>query len=165
MNMLSKEEFIAIVIRDLEILKHIHSKILPGTENYRPTEKQRSILELLQYLGYAYTGGVEAIVTGDGGAFAKHGAEGPNITVENFPSYIDKGIEAVKMSIGAMTEEDMQAPLSLFGAPEQPKKYWMMELLLKSVVAYKTQLFLYIKATGNDSIGTSNLWQGMDSKS
>jgi hypothetical protein len=28
--------------------------------------------------------------------------------------------------------------------------------------AYKTQLFLYIKANGNHDIGTMNLWAGMD---
>lgn len=165
MNMFSKEEFIAIIVRDLEILKHIHSKILPGTENYRPTEKQRSILELVQYLGYSYKAGFDTLMKADGKVFETYREEGNTITIENFPEKINEQIEILKSGIGNMTEEELNASISLFGAPAMPRKFWMMELFLKSIIAYRTQLFLYIKATGNDKIGTSDLWMGMSSNS
>jgi hypothetical protein len=88
--MFSKEEFIAIIVRDLEILKHIHSKILPGTENYRPTEKQRSILELVQYLGYSYKAGFDTLMKADGKVFETYREEGNTITIENFPEKINE---------------------------------------------------------------------------
>jgi hypothetical protein len=34
--------------------------------------------------------------------------------------------------------------------------------VMKWAVAYKMQLFLYIKANGNHDINTSNLWRGVD---
>ena len=165
MNMFSKEEFVEMIVRDLNILKHVQSKILPGTENYRPTEKQRSMLELIQYLGYAYKAGLDTMMKADGKVFDTYREEGNAITVENFPQKIDEQIEILKSGIGNMTEEELNAPISLFGAPAMPRRFWMMELFLKSIVAYRTQLFLYIKATGNDKIGTSDLWMGMSSNS
>ncbi|MDR3502489.1 MAG: hypothetical protein P4L79_07885 [Legionella sp.] len=59
----------------------------------------------------------------------------------------------------------MAASVDLFGRGlSQPRALWFLNLILKSLTAYKMQLFLYLKACGIDNIGTSNLWRGEDPK-
>ena len=47
---LTKDELIASLQNEVRILLHLASKIDPNKLDYRPTKKQRSTLELLQYL-------------------------------------------------------------------------------------------------------------------
>ena len=46
---LTKSELIASLQNEVRILLHLASKIDRGMLDYRPTPKQRSIIELLQY--------------------------------------------------------------------------------------------------------------------
>ena len=39
---------------------------------------------------------------------------------------------------------------------------WLVAVLLNGCAAYRTQLFLYLKACGREELGTSNLWMGID---
>src|SRR5476651_2209771 len=50
--MISKEQFLASSLREIEIIKHLYAKITPEMLSYRPSEKQRSLLELLQYISH-----------------------------------------------------------------------------------------------------------------
>jgi hypothetical protein len=45
---LTKDELIRSLENDVRILSHLTSKVEPGMLDYRPTPKQRSMLELLQ---------------------------------------------------------------------------------------------------------------------
>src|SRR5215212_6144069 len=47
---LTKSELIASLQNEVRILVHLASKVEPEMRDYRPTAKQRSALELLQYL-------------------------------------------------------------------------------------------------------------------
>ena len=47
---LTKEELIASLRNEVRILVHLAGKVDKSKLDYRPTPKQRSILELLQYL-------------------------------------------------------------------------------------------------------------------
>ena len=47
---LTKEELIASLQNEVRILLHLASKIDRNKLDYRPTPKQRSTMELLQYL-------------------------------------------------------------------------------------------------------------------
>src|SRR6476646_6463839 len=47
---LTKHELIASLQNEIRILLHLASKVDPAKLDYRPTPKQRSLLELLQYM-------------------------------------------------------------------------------------------------------------------
>ncbi len=47
---LTKDELIAALQGEVRILLHLASKVDPATLDYRPSPKQRSLLELLQYM-------------------------------------------------------------------------------------------------------------------
>src|SRR5713226_6303952 len=47
---LTKDELISSLKREVRLLLHLASKVDPAKLDYRPTPKQRSVLELLQYM-------------------------------------------------------------------------------------------------------------------
>jgi hypothetical protein len=158
--MITKEQYITSLVREIEIIKHLATKVDPTKLDYRPTPGQRSTLELLQYMGRNIIIGIKGNIAGDQNVYIEL-AKAPNpTTFENFVAQMDMQEKFVKETISALTEEDFQKESTIFGSPNT----LAMHLLgnLKTVTAYKMQLFLYIKASGNSSIGTSNLWGGMD---
>src|SRR4051794_3483031 len=68
---LTKEELIASLQNEIRILLHLAGKIDKSQLGYKPTEKQRSTLELLQYLNVMGPQLLPAIKTGtfDGAAW------------------------------------------------------------------------------------------------
>jgi hypothetical protein len=42
------------------------------------------------------------------------------------------------------------------------KGAFLVALVLGGCAAYRTQLFLYLKACGREELGTTNLWAGVD---
>ena len=63
---LTKSELIASLQHESRILLHLAGKVEPQMRDYRPTPKQRSALELLQYLSIM---GPELVKAGKSGAF------------------------------------------------------------------------------------------------
>ena len=158
--MITKEQYIESLVKEIEIIKHLAGKIDTSKLDYKPTEKQRTTLELLQYLGqFAHTA-VSAYIAGSQDKYIELSANKDSVTFENFISKMDEHATFVKEAVGALSEEDMKRESTFWGNTST----LAMQLLgvLKNAVAYKMQLFLYIKACGNSDIGTSNLWAGKD---
>ena len=63
---ITKPELLASLQKEVRILLHLASKVDRGKLDYRPTPKQRSTLELLQYLSFM---GPELLKDGVAGAF------------------------------------------------------------------------------------------------
>ena len=49
----------------------------------------------------------------------------------------------------------------MFGHPTT-RGAFIVKYVLGGHAAYRTQLFLYLKACGHDELATSNLWSGAD---
>lgn len=158
--MITKQQFIDSLVSELEIIKHLYTKIDANKLDYRPTEKQRSMLELLKYMGQMVSTGVQAQIAGSQDLYMELAKSQEGITYENFIEHMDSQIALVREKIGALTEEDMARVATVWGYTA-PLSLRLMGLL-KNAVGYKMQLFLYIKACGNADIGTSNLWAGVD---
>jgi len=146
--------------KEMEIIKHLYTKVDANKLDYRPTEKQRSTLELLQYLGHFAKMSTTAYIAGSQDVYMELLKNVELVTYENFLAKMDEQIKFVKEAIGALSEDDMKRESTIWGNTST----LAMQLLgvLKNAVAYKMQLFLYIKASGNSSIGTSNVWAGKD---
>jgi hypothetical protein len=104
----------------------------------------------------------EAIRTGDMNLYATAAEASKQTTLENFADMMRAQEVRFKESIEKYTDADFDAMIGLFGSPEKPKSVYLVESIMKWLAAYKMQLFLYIKASGNSSIGTSNVWGGFD---
>ncbi len=158
--MYTKEQIWNSFTKEFRIIKHLAEKIPAGGEHHKPTEKQRTTLELLHYLASFGGGMFSVITTGDGAAFMNYGEKVKDITVANFAAAIDAQEIAMKEMFDTFTPENLAEEISVWGQT-QTRALFLLDCL-KMITAYKMQLFLYVKASGNHTIGTSNLWAGMD---
>lgn len=162
--MITKQQFTDSCLQEINIIKHLYGKVTPEMLNYRPSEKQRSLLELLQYLAHFAKVEMEALYLGTAIDFPNAMKEAYAMPAEKFLEAMDKEADVIKQSMDKLSDEQLAEPVDLFGRNVlRPRSVWLMNLILKNLVAYKMQLFLYLKACGVHHISTSNLWRGEDS--
>lgn len=164
--MISKQQFLDSCLSEIKIIKHLYGKVTPQMLNYRPTEKQRSMLELLQYLSHFTKLEAGAIYSGKAiSHFQEAMKEAYQMPAEKFLEQMDRQAEELKNIFSKITDAELAEEIDLFGrGHSQPRSSWFLNLILKSLVAYKMQLFLYLKSCGVTDIGTGNLWRGEDQK-
>ncbi len=160
---LTKEELLSSLHNEARILLHLMTKVEPSVVNYRPTEKQRSTLELLRYLSIM---GPELIKSIHAGAFdeeswGKSAAHADSLNFEGIQSEIAQLPAKYEALLAKFSDEDYRAPITMFG-PEESKGSRIVNLVLSGYAAYRTQLFLYLKSNGRTELNTANLWGGMD---
>ncbi len=131
---LTREELSRALQHEITILLHLAGKLEPAMLDYRPTPKQRSALELLRYLS-AMAPGLLAVIAAQGVRF---------------------GQLEVRWS-----DADMRAEIAPWGETTSRGSF-LVNFLLCGYAAYRTQLFLYLKACGRHELGTLNLWDGVD---
>lgn len=70
---LSKDELVGLLTHEVNVLRHLITKIDATSVDYRPTDSQRSSIELVRYLVMQGPAIVQAIKTGtfDGKAWAR----------------------------------------------------------------------------------------------
>jgi hypothetical protein len=158
--MLTKDQFIDSLVHEIAVIRHLGKKIEPSMLNYRPTEKQRTMLELLNYLGHIFTIAITANIAGDTALYTTLRKDAPQVTLETFDAAMEAQEKLVREKIGALSEDDLKRETEIFGN-KTPLALHLLNVL-KWSVAYKMQLFLYMKATGKHELNTMNLWRGMD---
>lgn len=160
--MYTKENLIASIENECRIIKHLATKIPADTEDYKPTEGQRTTLELLRYLATIVVNGTHVIYEGNTEAYKTSPLIGDDVTMENFATKMDEQLVMWKEMMQKFDDAQLATVINIYGMGEMTKGRYLVENLLKWAAAYKMQLFVYIKASGNTSLGTSNLWGGMD---
>jgi hypothetical protein len=158
--MITKEQYIKSFVKELEIIKHLAEKITPEMLEYRPSEKQRSTLELMQYLGHISVTAIMSFLDPIKNDYMELSKAKDTVNAENFISKIDEQIKVVTEQINLLTSEQLEKEASFFGMSDKLSMHLLNAL--KWITAYKMQLFLYIKANGVSNIGTSNAWAGFD---
>ena len=160
---LTKSELIELFKNEVRILLHLAGKIEPAMVDYRPTPKQRSTLELLQYLtimgpelikGIKSGFSVEAWTAADQAAKAR--------TFEQTIDALRAQSDIYATLLGDWSDEDFRTETEMFGAGKSSRGSILVNMVLGGCAAYRTQLFLYLKACGRHELGTMNLWAGMD---
>jgi hypothetical protein len=69
--------------------------------------------------------------------------------------------DAYAALIGPMTDADFRETVNMFGTP-MSRGAFIVNLVLAGCAAYRTQIFLYLKANGREELTTANLWGGAD---
>lgn len=160
---LTKSELIASLRNEVRILLHLASKIDRGQLDYRPTPKQRSTLELVQYLTIMGPALLQA---------ARAGAFDPAKWAGAQQAAAAKDFDQTLTALGQLTDDyaalladvsdaDLRAEIHLFGGAST-RGAFIVNQVLCGCAAYRTQLFLYLKACGREELNTLNLWAGMD---
>ncbi len=160
---LTKPELIDSLQKEVRILLHLASKLDRTTLDYRPTPKQRSAFELLRYLSVM---GPMLVRAAKGSGFdparwteATKAAEARDF--EQTLAAIAGHTDAYATLLGDMSDADFRAEIEMFGS-KTTRGAFIVNLVLCGCAAYRTQLFLYLKACGREELTTMNLWAGMD---
>lgn len=161
--MYTKENLKASITHEINVIKHLFTKIPEGQMGYKPTEKQRTTLELLKYLSAVTPATIGMVYAADPQVFMdaqKTATE--TVTAENFLEKLDGGAQDAMVILDKFTDDDLNTVVNIFGMGDKSKGVYLIDTIIKWLAAYKMQLFLYIKSSGNTDVGTSNVWGGYD---
>ena len=161
---LSKEELLQMLQKEVRILVHLAEKVEPSMIDYRPTPKQRSTLELLRYMTNMGPELLRAAKTGgfDGARWQEKAKEAEARDFKQTVAVLEKQGDEYEQLLADMSEADFRAEITGFDGKPVSKGKFINDLVVAGHAAYRTQLFLYLKANGRDELSTYNLWQGVD---
>jgi hypothetical protein len=160
---LTKPELTLALQNEVRILLHLAGKIDPAKLDYRPTPKQRSTIELLRYLSMMGPTLVEAAKVGtfDDDAWTAAEQAAATRTLEESMEAIGAQSDAYARLLAGVSDADLRAEIEMFGE-KTTRGACLVRWVLCGCAAYRTQLFLYLKAGGHEGLNTMNLWAGVD---
>jgi hypothetical protein len=164
---LTRTELIASLQNEVRIFVHLAGKVDRSKLDYRPTPKQRSTLELLQYMAIMGPTQVAVIQAGVFTRPALSGAWSPAEAAAKAMSF-DEAVDAIREQsdeyarvLNEWTDEDFRSKVDMFGT-KSTRGSLLVSLVLSGFAAYRTQLFCYLKSCGREELSTVNLWAGVD---
>jgi hypothetical protein len=161
----TKDELISSLENDVQILSHLVSKVEPGMLDYRPTPKQRSMLELLQYLVIVGPVQLRTIQGGtfDMDSFSKRwqaeDAKAKAMGVVEAADAIGKQPALIREIVNSLSDADLRNEMEMFGS-KATRGALLANLVHSHYVAYRMQLFLYLKSCGREELSSMDLWAG-----
>jgi len=160
---LTKSELIASLQNEVRILLHLAGKIDRGKLDYRPTPKQRSTIELLRYLTMMGPALVQAARSGrfDTAAWSAAEAAADRLDFDQALAEIATHTDVYATLLDDMADADLRTEIEPFGE-KTSRGAFIVNNVLCGCAAYRTQLFLYLKACGREELTTMNLWAGVD---
>ena len=161
---LNKSELVASLQKEVRILVHLAGKLDRSTVDYRPTPKQRSALELLQYMSIMGPQIVQAARAGgfDGAVWGAAQKEAAERNFDQTVAAIAAQSDLYAKTLGDMSDADFRAEMTGLRRQQGLQGVFIVNLVLSGHAAYRTQLFVYLKACGREELGTTNLWAGVD---
>ncbi len=162
--MITKDQLAASMLRDCDVILHLFTKLDLKDADYRPSEKQRSTLDLLRYLSIFAEAFIDCSVHADWGRFKAFSDRSMEMPFDGFPAAMEAqkaAIEAFFKGVSEETLETREVPLA-GGRGVATLGLAILNGPQKWLAAYKMQLFLYAKACGHDELATSNVWGGVD---
>ncbi len=162
--MLSLESYTRAMIRECRICQHLFTKLPEGTFDYRPTPGQRSTLELLKYLAIIGIASARCFAENSWEFYKGYSERVAEMTPEDFPGLMDRQIEELRELLGNLSETDLGRDATHVTGQTLPLGDALATVSYPWMSAYKLQLFLYAKQSGNSEIGTMNAWAGQDAE-
>lgn len=161
--LLTKSELTAALQHEVHILLHLATKIDRTKLDYRPTTKQRSTLELLQYLSMMGPVIVDMVKAGrfDAEAWTVEEEKAKSRDLDQTLAVIAAQREGYARQLADVSDEDLRSEIEMFGN-RASRGYFLVTMVLSGFAAYRTQLFVYLKACGREELSTMNLWAGVD---
>ena len=118
---LTKDELIAAFQKEVQILLHLITKVDPAKIDYRPTAKQRSVLELIQYMTIMAPAMTESIKGGEftreamGAIWGPRDAASKAMTWEQAVAAIGRQSDEMTKMIGPWTDAEFRSEVNMFG--------------------------------------------------
>jgi len=157
--MISKEQFIELVGQEVKIIKHLADQLGEEHWDFKPTEGQRTVKELLQYLSYIAGTATAAIVDGDMSVFQTNSETAAALNPADFAEKMDAELAFIKDKVAGMSDVEIKSEIELFGHTAS-RGVMLIKFPLEHLVAYRMQLFLYAKHAGLEHLDTWDAWRG-----
>lgn len=157
--MYTREQFWKSAQNEIRIIKHLATKIPEGKGDYRPSEAQRSTLELMQYLSATGATTMKVMLSENKESYKDYEEFKAGVTLENFAEKMDAQEADMKEMFAKLSDEDLKKEIDYYG--NKTKAEHLIDGILKTFSAYRMQFFLYIKACGAH-VSTMDVWAGMD---
>ena len=160
---LTQNELIGALQHEVTILQHLCSKVEPSMLTYRPTPKQRSTRELLDYLAVMGPVLVKSALAGgfvqdEWVARAKAASE---LSFDELVKALAAQADEYKQLLANEPDTTFRNEIEMFGGKSTVGSF-IVSMVLGGAAAYRTQLFCYLKSCGREELGTANLWRGVD---
>ena len=132
--------------------------------DYRPTAKQRSLIELLRYMTVLMPMLVPSI---KGGAFlvddwTASQAKAESMNFDSLVKTLESQAALYAGLVGAISEDELRCEVEMFGMKKMTRGTMLVNLVLCGIRRTGCRLFCYLKACGREELTTINLWMGID---
>jgi hypothetical protein len=161
---LNKQELIGLLQHEVNVLLHLAGKADQAQLDYRPTPGQRSTREWLQYLSIMGPILIQASTqsgTFDPAAWTAADTASKSRSIDETLAVIRGLSDVYAREIGKLSDADFRREVNMFGTPQSIGAF-LVSVVLASHVAYRTQIFCYLKSCGRAELNTNNLWRGVD---
>jgi hypothetical protein len=163
--MFDKKAFLASLRHETKVITHLAAQLRPDQLDYRPTEKQRSTLELLQYLTITGSAATLYAITGKWDHWDAQEEKAKSVGLASFPKALKAQLALITKSLAKLNDSALKRkPVKTFAGQKMSLGAGLVEMVLKPYTAYRMQLFLYAKASGLSHLGTSDCWAGRSPK-
>ena len=163
--MYTKASFLKSIALEAKVMKHLVAQIPSGQAEWRLTPPQRSTLELLRFMTYMPYASVEFALTQAWDKWDGHEAAAKDLQPADFAKAMDKQIKGITKLLAKHGDAALK---------RKTTKHWngtkltlgeaLIEMVVKTMTAYRMQLFLQVKASGAPHLATSDCWQGKAAK-
>ena len=151
------------MLREVDVIKFLGAKVPPERLDYRPSPEQRSALELLQYLTLCGHRIAEVVLTENWALRDEYAQEAERVTLESFGAAMDRQADRLRKLVAGIADEEWATrTVRLPWGVETSVPGLFLDATLKFLVAYRMQLFLYLKSMGRTDLGTAQCWLGTD---
>ena len=161
---MTKSELMAALKHESKIVLHLAGKCDRKQLDYRPTPKQRSTLEMLRYLSMMGPEIVRYAFSANPGFddWTKAVEAADKLDYDGVVKQIAALPKTYDALLGGVADADFRTEIKDFEGLTVSRGAFLVNLALAGHVAYRTQVFLYLKANGQDQLDSSNLWNGVD---
>jgi len=160
--MFTREQFLNSVRHEVNVIKHLYTKVPKDKLDYRPTSKQRSLQDLLVHLP-TNLAIAKQVISGDWSDIQPTMQKTREDAQKDFNATLDRELAAFVERVNKIPDADFQNKLTPLPTGQKiPLGDALLGFPFKFLAAYKMQLFLYLKSCGCEELNTLNCWMGVD---
>ncbi len=159
------DEFKSAISAECAVLRHLAGKVRDTALDWRPSPDQRSVQETMQYLAFCGIGPARALLAGDWSGIGPLSESFAGIGPAGFHEAIvgqERELHALLDGLGPGELESRQVKLPWDPDNTVPFGHALYTTSLRFLTAYRMQLFLFLKASGQKNMGFHDAWLGMD---
>lgn len=163
--MYDKKAFLASVKHETKVITHLASQLTPDKLDYRPSDKQRTTLELLRFLATTGSATTQYAVTGSWDHWEAAVAKTKDVDLSTFAKAMQAQLKTITKLLAKHGDAALKRKtIDSFNCGKTTLGAGLVEMVLKQLVAYRMQLFLYAKASGLPQLNTDDCWRGHTTK-